>query len=130
MGIYFSSIPKEVQMKNMIQAIIGMLLLIIFVSITQSTSYAQPITKKETQLLKRIEFNNAYIMGQAIKSGAVYLLKRKNSDIKSMLKYRMSYRDEILEDFYVPITEPHYEHRDKSSGTLSMDLNFSSTDLN
>jgi len=112
-------------MKNMIQAIIGLLFLIIFVSISQSNGYAQQIEpKKDSTLLKRIDFNNAYIMGQAIKSGAVYLLKRKNSDIKSMLKYRMSYRDEILEDFHVPdIKKSVYQ---KESDTMfSMDSKFS-----
>ena len=40
-------------------------------------------------------------MGQSIKSGAVYLLHRKQSDIKSMLQYREDYRQEILEDFII-----------------------------
>ncbi len=52
-----------------------------------------------TTLLRRIDFGNSYIMGQSIKSGAVYLLQRKKSNIKSMLHYRESYRQEILEDF-------------------------------
>ena len=53
------------------------------------------------QLLQRIDFGNSYIMGQTIKSGAVYLLKRKKSEIKSMLKSRENYRKEILEDFHI-----------------------------
>ena len=52
-------------------------------------------------LQQRIDFGNAYIMGQSIKSGAVYLLHRKQSDIKSMLQYREEYRQEILEDFII-----------------------------
>ena len=52
-------------------------------------------------LQQRIDFGNAYIMGQSIKSGAVYLLHRKQSDIKSMLQYREDYRQEILEDFII-----------------------------
>jgi len=113
-------------MKNMIHAIIGLLLLIIFVSISQSNGYAQSIApKKNSQLFKRIDFNNAYIMGQAIKSGAVYLLKRKNSDIKSMLKYRTSYRDEILEGFDVPELKKTL-HKEKSPDTMfTIDTNFS-----
>ncbi len=55
----------------------------------------------KTELLERIEFGNAFIMGQSIKSGAVYLLKRKKSEIKSMLKSRESFREEIMEDFSV-----------------------------
>jgi len=114
----------------MIQALIGLLLLIIFVSLSQSSGHAQSIAhKKDSQLLKRIDFNNAYIMGQAIKSGAVYLLKRKNSDIKSMIKYRRSYRDEILEDFHVPKLKKNM-HQDKESDTMfSIDLNFSHDNL-
>jgi hypothetical protein len=56
---------------------------------------------RDNQLLQRIDFGNSYIMGQTIKSGAVYLLKRKNSEIKSMLKIRENYRKEILEDFHI-----------------------------
>lgn len=53
--------------------------------------------KKQDQLLTRIDFGNSYITGQTLKSGAVYLLQRKKSDVKSMLKYREDYRREILE---------------------------------
>ena len=52
-------------------------------------------------LQRRIDFGNSYILGQSIKSGAVYLLHRKKSDIKSMLHYRENYRGEILESFTV-----------------------------
>lgn len=55
----------------------------------------------KTVLLNRIDFGNSYIMGQSIKSGAVYLLQRKKSEINSMLKYRTDYRSEILEDFKI-----------------------------
>ena len=56
---------------------------------------------KKDSLMERIDFGNSYILGQSIKSGAVYLLHRKKSDIKSMLKTREEYRKEILEDFRV-----------------------------
>lgn len=52
-------------------------------------------------LQQRIDFGNSYIMGQSIKSGAVYLLHRKQSEINSMLQYRKDYRQEILEDFTI-----------------------------
>jgi hypothetical protein len=56
----------------------------------------------------RIDFGNTYIIGQTIKSGAVYLLQRKKSDIKSMLRYREDYRSEILEGFSVDTSKvPH-----------------------
>ncbi len=53
----------------------------------------------KTQLQQRIDFGNAYIMGQSIKSGAVYLLRRKKSDIDSMLKIRTDFRPEIMADY-------------------------------
>jgi hypothetical protein len=60
-------------------------------------------TAKDTSesRLNRIDFGNTYIIGQTIKSGAVYLLQRKKSEIKSMLTYRQDYRKEILEGFSV-----------------------------
>ena len=60
-----------------------------------------PGTNDNSVLLNRIDFGNSYIMGQSIKSGAVYLLQRKKSEIKSMLEVRTDYREEILEDFSV-----------------------------
>ncbi|MRR35312.1 hypothetical protein EG829_11645 [bacterium] len=51
--------------------------------------------------MNRIDFGNTYIIGQTIKSGAVYLLQRKKSEINSMLKHRDNYREEILEGFTV-----------------------------
>lgn len=51
------------------------------------------------RLENRIDFGNAYILGQSIKSGAVYLMQRKQTEIQSMLKVRQDYRKEILEDF-------------------------------
>ena len=50
-------------------------------------------------LQQRIDFGSSYILGQSIKSGAVYLMHRKKSDIKGMLDVREHYRDEILEDY-------------------------------
>lgn len=80
-------------------------LLVIIGSIFLLNGYGVPgvhaDTKKEEdkQLLSRIDFGNAYIMGQTIKSGAVYLLQRKKSDIHNILDVRENYRAEILEDF-------------------------------
>ena len=50
-------------------------------------------------LQQRIDFGSAHILGQSIKSGAVYLMHRKKSEIKSMLKVRENYREEIIEDY-------------------------------
>ncbi len=60
---------------------------------------------KKEELQQRIDFGNAYIMGQSIKSGAVYLLHRKKSDVNSMLKVRKDYRKEIIEDFALEDTK-------------------------
>jgi hypothetical protein len=56
-------------------------------------------------LHQRIDFGNAYIMGQSIKSGAVYLMHRKQSDISSMIDVRVDYRKEIMEDYDLEDTE-------------------------
>ena len=50
------------------------------------------------ELLSRIDFGNAYVMGQTMQSGAVYLLNRKQSKIRSMLETRTDFRQEIRED--------------------------------
>jgi len=70
--------------------------------------------EKSDKLLERIDFGNSYIIGQSIKSGAVYLLQRKKSEINSMLEYRQDYRDEILQDFF--IKEVHNAGKDKDAG--------------
>ncbi len=64
----------------------------------------KPAAKSE-ELLTRIDFGNSYISGQTLKSGAVYLLQRKKSEMKTMLKYRENYRKEILEshDIHNPV---------------------------
>ena len=59
------------------------------------------VSEGDNGLMQRIDFGNSYIMGQTIQSGAVYLLQRKKSDIKSMLKAREDYREEILEGFNI-----------------------------
>ena len=67
------------------------------------TQKDEPAITKDTpeSRTNRIDFGNTYIIGQTIKSGAVYLLQRKKSEIKSMLKYRQDYREEILDGFLV-----------------------------
>ena len=61
-------------------------------------------------LQQRIDFGNAYILGQSIKSGAVYLLHRKQSEIKGMLEIRQDYRKEIMEDFGIEKTAIVTDH--------------------
>jgi hypothetical protein len=66
-------------------------------------------------LESRIDFGNAYIMGQSITSGSVYLLHRKKSDIDSMLKIRTDYRKEIMEEHYLEDTGIVEENEEKKS---------------
>ncbi len=63
--------------------------------------------------LTRIDFGNAYIRGQTIQSGAVYLLQRKKSDVESLLKPRKSYRKEILEGFHIQETNTKITEKKK-----------------
>jgi len=72
-------------------------LLTVFATFTAPQILAQ---ENENQQESRIDFGNAYIQGQSIKSGAVYLTNRRKSKIKSLLKTRESYRYEIVKDFY------------------------------
>ncbi len=60
--------------------------------------------KQNPGLQQRIDFGNAYILGQSIKSGAVYLLHRKQSEIKGLLDMRQDYRSEIMEDYAIDKT--------------------------
>jgi hypothetical protein len=58
-----------------------------------------------THSLKRarhMEFDERLIMGQSLKSGALYLFERKDSEIQTMLKVRRDYRQELL----APIEPP------------------------
>jgi len=89
--------------------LIGIFLLLAVFYCSETLLLTAPIEKtvekadedKEDQLMQRIDFGNSYILGQTIKSGAVYLLQRKKSDIKSMLKARENYREEILEGIFI-----------------------------
>jgi hypothetical protein len=60
---------------------------------------AEQKAPKQKSLQQRIDFGSSYILGQSIKSGAVYLMHRKQSDIKGMLEVRQDYRREIMEDY-------------------------------
>jgi len=47
-----------------------------------------------------IDFDDRLIQGQSNKSGAVYLYDRKELKIRSMIKKRESFRDEIVGSLY------------------------------
>ncbi|MBT8367413.1 MAG: hypothetical protein KJP23_22195 [Deltaproteobacteria bacterium] len=74
---------------------------------------------KAAKLHQRIDFGNSYIMGQSIKSGAVYLLHRKQNEINSMLQYREDYRQEILEDFAIQDLKVSGPRANGQSSTVS-----------
>ena len=44
----------------------------------------------------RIEFDPRAVEGQTKKAGAIYLFQRKDAEIKSLVKRRKSFREEIL----------------------------------
>ena len=73
-------------------------------------------TSEKKGLQQRIDFGSSYILGQSIKSGAVYLMHRKKSDIKGMFDVREHYRDEILEDYALENTAlvPEKENQQNS----------------
>jgi hypothetical protein len=80
----------------------SLLMMILMLLLFQSGAQAQdevPTHAKQKGLQQRIDFGNAQILGQSIKSGAVYLMHRKKSDIKNMLEVRKDYRKEIIEDY-------------------------------
>lgn len=46
----------------------------------------------------RIDFDDRLIQGQTNKSGAVYLFDRKELEVRSMVKQRTGFRDQIIKD--------------------------------
>jgi hypothetical protein len=72
------------------------LLFLPLLATAQDTGQKAP---QQKSLQQRIDFGSSYILGQSIKSGAVYLMHRKQSDIKGMLEVRQDYRKEIMKDF-------------------------------
>lgn len=48
----------------------------------------------------RIDFDDRLIQGQTNKSGAVYLYDRKELKVRSMIKKRDNFRDEIVGSLY------------------------------
>jgi hypothetical protein len=52
--------------------------------------------KPSLKRARHMEFDERLIMGQSLKSGALYLFERKDSEIQSMLKIRRDYRQELL----------------------------------
>ena len=75
---------------------------------------------ESTGLQQRIDFSSVQILGQSIKSGAVYLMHRKQSDISTMLKVRQDYRREIMEDFALESSALIADSGNEDKGALSV----------
>lgn len=60
------------------------------------TAAAPPTSRGPT----RIDFDDRLIQGQSNKSGAVYLYDRKELKVRSMIKKRESFREEIVGSLY------------------------------
>lgn len=93
--------PAQVR-RRWIRPAFAMVTAYLFMTLVPPAATAQeenPSTKPSRNLMQRIDFSTAHIMGQSIKSGAVYLMHRKKSDIKNMLEVRENYRKEIIEDY-------------------------------
>lgn len=58
----------------------------------------------------RVEFDGRLVQGQTAKSGAIYLFARRRSELRSMVKERKKYRQEILRTVY---PKDEYEHADR-----------------
>lgn len=83
---------------SLIFMILLVALLLVYMSpVANAGEDAQSDAQKGLQ--QRIDFGNAYVLGQSIKSGAVYLLHRKQSELEGMIDVRENYRDEIMEDY-------------------------------
>ena len=76
-----------------------LILIVLLIAVGASAQEEKSPPAEQKGLQQRIDFGNAQILGQSIKSGAVYLMHRKKSDIKNMLEVRENYRKEIIEDY-------------------------------
>ncbi len=72
------------------------MLLVSFLLIAGTVHAGDETKSGSLKRARRIEFDERLIMGQSLKSGAVYLFERKDSEIQSMLKIRKDFRKELL----------------------------------
>jgi hypothetical protein len=95
-------IASEIRRKGMILCILSGILALALPGRANETAGSPGEEAAITHSLKRarhMEFDERLIMGQSLKSGALYLFERKDSDIQTMLKVREDYRQELLAPF-------------------------------
>lgn len=102
---------RSISFKPAVFTLAGFVLLSMPLSATAQD--AEQKAPKQKGLQQRIDFGSSYILGQSIKSGAVYLMHRKQSDIKGMLEVRQDYRKEIMEDYELEKTAIAQEPADQ-----------------
>jgi len=81
------------RMKSMV---LGLLLGLLAFAQTGKAQEAGEGAKPSLKRARHMEFDERLIMGQSLKSGALYLFERKDSEIQTMLKIRRDYRQELL----------------------------------
>jgi hypothetical protein len=60
---------------------------------------------------ERIEFDARLIQGQTAKAGAVYLFERASSNLRSMVKDRVSFREKIVRTVFPAGKDPPKEEK-------------------
>ncbi len=88
-GKHHRSLPRT-------KKVISSLLFLNFLLFSGAVQAGDEAKSGSLKRARRIEFDERLIMGQSLKSGAVYLFERKDSEIQSMLKIRKDFRKEIL----------------------------------
>jgi hypothetical protein len=59
---------------------------------------------------QRLEFDGRLVQGQTARSGAVYLFERARSELRSMVRERQSYREEIVRTVFPTAEGPQPAH--------------------
>jgi hypothetical protein len=90
---------SRIRKKSMILGLVLGLLAFVQLGIAVKPCVSEEGGGESPRSLKRarhMEFDERLIMGQSLKSGALYLFERKDSEIQTMLKIRRDYREELL----------------------------------
>ncbi len=78
------------------KVLISDVLLVSFLLLAGTVHAGEEARSGTLKRARRIEFDERLIMGQSLKSGAVYLFERKDSEIQSMLNIRRDFRKKLL----------------------------------